>query len=110
MRVRSLPKTRIVAAHLSSGAFSVTLNVRWVAPATLFALLMAAPAVQAQQGGMMQTDTNGPAAIQFKGVSIAPVGYFAGEALFRSRNETSDIGSSYNSIPFGNVTNGRLTE
>jgi hypothetical protein len=83
-----------------------------VATAALFSLFAVAPTVQAQQGGMMDTqaDTNGPAAIRYKGVTITPVGYFAGEALFRSRNETSDIGSSFNSIPFGNVTNGRLTE
>jgi hypothetical protein len=88
----------------------VNLNVRWAASSTLVALIAVAPAIQAQTGGMMTADTSGPAAIYFKGVSIAPVGYFAGEALFRSRNETSDIGSSFNSIPFGNVTNGRLTE
>jgi hypothetical protein len=98
----------------------VTLHVRRVATTTLFALLAMAPAVQAQavpqtggvvtQGGIMSTDTTGPSAIRFKGVSIAPIGYFAGEGVFRSRNETADMGSSFNSIPFGNTTNGRLTE
>jgi hypothetical protein len=90
----------------------VTLHVRWVAAATLFTLLAAVPAVQAQdsQKGMMQADTNGPAAISYKGITIAPVGYFAGEAVFRSRNETADMGSSFNAIPFGNTTNGKLTE
>jgi hypothetical protein len=88
----------------------VPLNVRWVAASTLFALLAVAPAVQAQQSGEMQVDTNGPVGIQYKGISIAPVGYFAGEFVLRSRNETADMGSSFNGIPFGNTTNGRLSE
>jgi hypothetical protein len=98
----------------------VTLHVRWLAATGLLGLLAVAPAVQAQavpqtggvvsQGGMMSVDTTGPSGIQFKGVSIAPIGYFAGEGIFRSRNETADMGSSFNAIPFGNTTNGRLTE
>jgi hypothetical protein len=91
----------------------VHLNVRWVAPATLFAVLAVAPQVRAQDtqsNGMMGVDTTGPAAIRFKGVNIAPIGYFAGEAVFRSRNNTSDMASSFNSIPYGNTTEGRLTE
>jgi hypothetical protein len=91
----------------------VHLNVRWVVPATLLALLAAAPRLHAQDrqvGGMMSSDTTGPTALRFKGLYITPVGYFAGEAVFRSRNNTSDMASSFNSIPYGNTTEGRLTE
>lgn len=48
--------------------------------------------------------------IRYKGVTITPVGFAAGEAVFRSRNETADMGSSFNSIPFTHSTNANLTE
>jgi len=87
------------------------LNVRRVASAALFGMLVAGPAIHAQTSMPAdEPDTNGPLAIKYKGIGIQPVGFFAAEGLFRSRNETSDIGSSYNSIPYGNTSNGKLTE
>jgi len=98
----------------------VIVNVRWVVAAGLFCLLAVAPKIEAQYSSTlnnssasldaMQLDTTGPVAFKYKGVTIFPVGYFAAEGVFRSRNETADIGSSFNAIPFGNTTNGRLTE
>ncbi len=55
-------------------------------------------------------DSVGPSALQYKGVTITPVGFFAMEALWRQRNETADVGSSFNAIPFNNSTNGQLSE
>lgn len=48
--------------------------------------------------------------IRYKGITIVPGGYFAAEALYRTHNETADIGSSYNAIPFDNTTNYYLSE
>ena len=41
--------------------------------------------------------------IHLGGVTITPGGFFAGEAVFRSRNEQTDIGSTFSGIPLGNA-------
>jgi hypothetical protein len=44
-------------------------------------------------------------------VKITPGGFAAAETIYRSRNETSDMGSSYNTgIPFGNSHNYYISE
>jgi hypothetical protein len=49
-------------------------------------------------------------AIRYKGLTLTPVGFVAAEALFRGRNETADIATAFNAIPFTHTTNGDLTE
>jgi len=55
-------------------------------------------------------DSLGPSSFGYKGVTITPIAFFAMEALWRQRNETADVGSSFNGIPFNNSTNGQLSE
>jgi hypothetical protein len=50
------------------------------------------------------------AVIRHKGLTITPIGYFAGEMLYRDRNETADLGSSFNAIPFDGTTNAAMSE
>jgi hypothetical protein len=57
-----------------------------------------------------QSDTTGPTTLRYKGVQLTPIGFFAAEAIFRSGNETADMGSSFNGIPFNHTTNGQMTE
>jgi hypothetical protein len=68
-------------------------------------LLVATPVIAHAQD---VPDTN--AKIRYKGLTLTPIGYFAAEAVFRSRNETADIGSNFNNIPFTHTTNANLTE
>src|ERR1700679_3428379 len=37
--------------------------------------------------------------IHFNGITLEPGGFFAGEGVWRSRNEQSDIGSTFSGIP-----------
>lgn len=53
---------------------------------------------------------SGPATLAYKGVTLTPTGFFTMDALWRQRNETADIGSSFNGIPFNHSTNGQLSE
>ena len=46
----------------------------------------------------------------YKGITITPGGFFAGEAAYRTHSEGADIGSSYNAIPFDNTTQYNLSE
>ena len=55
-------------------------------------------------------DSSGPLALHFKGVTITPGGFFAGEALYRQKNLTADMGSSYNAIPFSGTSNAYTSE
>src|SRR5690242_14132051 len=57
-----------------------------------------------------QSDTTGPTTLRYKGVNLTPIGFFAAEAIFRSGNETADMGSSFNGIPFNHTTNGQMSE
>ncbi|MGQ3890866.1 hypothetical protein [Legionella sp. CNM-4043-24] len=40
--------------------------------------------------------------IYLDGITITPVGFFAGEGVYRSRSEQTDIGSTFSGIPLGN--------
>ncbi|HEY4306651.1 MAG TPA: hypothetical protein VGM82_19435 [Gemmatimonadaceae bacterium] len=50
------------------------------------------------------------AAIHYKGITLTPVGFAAAEAVYRQRNLTADIGSSYGAIPFNNTSAAKLSE
>ena len=80
-----------LATRLAAGAMAVT---------------FAAQAASAQQMG----DSVKAAQIHFKGITITPVGFAAAEAVWREKNETADIGSSFSAIPFEGTTNANLNE
>ena len=71
------------------------------------AILLAGNTAGAQQ---MSADSQPPAQIHYKGLTLTPIGYFAAEAVWRQKNETADIGSSFNAIPFEGTTNANLSE
>ena len=81
----------------------------FVRPRTLVAPLAAAMmlSMAALQGAHAQDST---ASIHYKGITLQPIGYAAMEFVWRQRNLTADIGSSYNAIPFSGTTNGNMTE
>jgi hypothetical protein len=91
--------------HRSNARARVRRRVRPSSVAWLLAVTLAAPiAAHAQD----MTDTTFK--IRYKGLTLTPIGYFAGEAVWRERNETADIGSNFNSIPFSHSTNAELSE
>jgi hypothetical protein len=61
----------------------------------------------ALQGVHAQDST---ATLHYKGITIQPIGFVAFESVWRQRNTTADIGSSYSAIPFSGTTNGNMTE
>ena len=79
--------------HRSNARARARRRVRPSSVAWLLAATLAAPIVA---HGQDITDTT--AKIRYKGLTLTPIGYFAGEAVFRSHNETADIGSSFNAI------------
>ena len=81
----------------------------FVRPRTLVARLAAAMALSAAalQGAYAQDSTS---TLHYKGITLQPIGFVAAEAVWRQRNETADIGSSFNAIPFSGTTNGNMTE
>jgi hypothetical protein len=50
------------------------------------------------------------ASIRYKGITLTPIGFVAAEGVWRQRNITADIGSSFSAIPFSGTTNGNMTE
>src|SRR5215469_14850232 len=91
--------------HRSNARARARRRVRPSSVAWLLAVTLAAPfAAHAQD----ITDTTFK--IRYKGLTLTPIGYFAGEAVWRERNETADIGSNFNAIPFTHSTNGQLSE
>ena len=55
-------------------------------------------------------DMENPTAIHYKGVTITPGGFLVGETLWRQHNESADIISSFNGIPFDGSVNSQLSE
>jgi hypothetical protein len=51
-----------------------------------------------------------PLTLHYKGLQISPGGFLAAETVFRTRNENSDMGSSFGSLPFDGVANASLSE
>lgn len=80
-----------------------------VRPRSLVAGLAAAAVLSmvAANGASAQDST---AALHYKGITIQPIGYAAFESVWRQRNISADIGSSYSAIPFSGTTNGNMTE
>ena len=91
--------------HRSNARARVRRRVRPSSVAWLLAATLAAPIVARAQD---MTDTTFK--IRYKGLTLTPIGYFAGEAVWRERNETADIGSNFNAIPFTHSTNAELSE
>ncbi len=55
-------------------------------------------------------EPSNPSTIRYKGLSLSPVGFVTADAVFRTRNENADMGSSFGALPFGGVANSHLSE
>ncbi len=55
-------------------------------------------------------DLEHPLTVHYKGISITPGGYLAAESVYRAHNESADIISSFNGIPYGGSANAQLSE
>ncbi len=53
---------------------------------------------------------DGPASIRYKGVSITPGGFIAAETIYRTRANSADINTPFNSIPFGGNSLSKVSE
>jgi len=51
-----------------------------------------------------------PVSLRYRGISIAPGGFFAAEALYRTRAENADINTTWASIPYSAQSMAHLTE
>lgn len=90
------------------------------APAQVVEVAARAAAIETQVATVetaQAKDRVGPAAsraltdsIAFKGIRIVPGGFVAAEAIGRARNQTSDIATAWNAIPFGNSPNASVRE
>jgi hypothetical protein len=91
--------------HRSNARARVRRRVRPSSVAWLLAVTLAAP-ISARAQDMTDTTFK----IRYKGLTLTPIGYFAGEAVWRQKNITADITSNFNAIPFTHATNGQLSE
>jgi hypothetical protein len=51
-----------------------------------------------------------PLAIHYKGVTLTPVGFFAGEAVYRQRSLNSDINTPFNATPYPGAAQAHTSE
>lgn len=64
----------------------------------------------AHRKGPIEVVTPYPDKFYYKGITLTPGGYFAAEGLWRSRFLGQDMGTTWNSIPFGNSIVGHTNE
>jgi hypothetical protein len=57
-----------------------------------------------------QSDTNMPASIHFKGVTLTPMGFFAAETVWRQKGLAADVDTPFNSVPFDGASNAHVSE
>ena len=53
---------------------------------------------------------DGPGSIRYKGVSLTPGGFIAAETVYRTRANSADINTPFNSIPFGGNSLSKVSE
>src|ERR1700730_1085465 len=53
---------------------------------------------------------DGPASIKYKGVSLTPGRFIAGETIYRTRAASADINTPFNGIPFGGNSLSKVSE
>jgi len=58
----------------------------------------------------LDPERSSPPALRYRGVTLVPGGFFAGEALYRAHAENADINTSWSSIPYDAQTMSHLTE
>jgi hypothetical protein len=56
------------------------------------------------------TPPKGKKGLQVGAVTITPGGFIEAAGIYRDKNMSSDIGESFNAVPFGNVSNNHLGE
>ena len=56
------------------------------------------------------TDLESPLALHFKGITLTPGGFFAGETVWRPHATFSDINTPLNAIPFSAASQARFSE
>src|SRR5215471_4877129 len=56
------------------------------------------------------SDLESPLAIHYKGVTITPGGFLAGETVWRQRAEGADINTNLNAIPYGGANAAHMSE
>ena len=86
---------------------------RAASTAAVLAALLGPAALLAQPSGatnLPSDSASGPTNLRYKGVTITPIGFFAGEAFYRQRTLESDMPSSYNALPFTHTAQGQLSE
>lgn len=55
-------------------------------------------------------DTEHPAAIHFRGITLTPGGFFDTTAIYRTHDENADVDSTFGGIPFSGTANAHLSE
>lgn len=63
-----------------------------------------------EQQKKLEPERGSPPALRYRGISIVPGGFFAGEALYRSHAENADINTSWASIPYDAQSMSHLSE
>jgi hypothetical protein len=93
-------------SHIGSGNSTVDLSPKVSSPISGTSVPTTNPSVVNPPQGVQE----GPLSIKIGVAHITPVGFLDLTAVFRSTNTGDNIGTNFNSIPFGNVPEGNLTE
>jgi len=104
-----------LSPHSQTGTTDATTSFSTtVAENTVKADLVAAelPSLHAQASSAAPAafDPESPAAIHYKGVTITPVAFFAGEGVWRQHSVNSDINTPFNTIPMPGANEGHISE
>jgi len=67
-------------------------------------------AVTLQETQKRIVDVEHPNSLHYKGITITPGGFLAAESVWRQHNESADIISSFNGIPYDGSVNSQLSE
>jgi hypothetical protein len=79
---------------------------------TVVAANASAPVVRTSEAPRQSGSSNseGPASITFKGVTLTPGGFFAAESAWRQRALSADVNTPFNSVPFAGSSQSRVSE
>ena len=68
-----------------------------------------AQTIQANNAELLQK-VESPLALHYKGITITPIAFFAGEGVYRQRALNADINTPFNATPFPGANEGHVSE
>jgi hypothetical protein len=103
-------QTSLDAVSPSGNGLTASPSVAGIDPTTVRVSNTPAPTSGGLHWTAANPDTDEPAAIHYKGITLTPGGFSAAETVWRSKATSSDINTPFNSVPLPGTSTSNISE